>query len=75
MPIRLDSRAPDFAERFRALLAAKREATIDVEQTVLQVRHEVGAAGENAHRPRRLRSGKGIERFVERARPKDRKVR
>ena len=31
MPIRLDSRAPDFAERFRAFLATKREAAADVE--------------------------------------------
>ena len=30
MPIRLDTRAPDFSDRFRALLAAKREVAADV---------------------------------------------
>ena len=34
MPIRLDSHSADFAERFRGFLAAKREASADVEQTV-----------------------------------------
>jgi histidinol dehydrogenase len=34
MPIRLDSRAPDFAGRFRAFLATKREAAADVEASV-----------------------------------------
>ena len=32
MPIRLDARASDFAERFRAFLAAKREQASDVEE-------------------------------------------
>ena len=31
MPIRLDARAPDFAEQFRAFLDTKREASADVE--------------------------------------------
>ena len=34
MPIRLDSQNADFAERFRSLLALKREAAQDVEQNV-----------------------------------------
>ena len=37
MPIRLDSRAPDFAERFRAFLATKRETTADVEEAVRSI--------------------------------------
>ena len=32
MPLRLDSQNADFAERFRSLLALKREAAQDVEQ-------------------------------------------
>ena len=34
MPLRLDSQSADFAERFRAFLAVKREAAQDVEQAV-----------------------------------------
>ena len=34
MPIQLDTRTGDFAERFRAFLGAKREASEDVEQAV-----------------------------------------
>jgi histidinol dehydrogenase len=48
MPIRLDTRAPDFAERFRAFLAAKREAAADVEATVRAIIAEVAARGDDA---------------------------
>ncbi len=48
MPIRLDSRAPDFAQRFRAMLAAKREAAADVEDVVRDIIAEVAAGGDRA---------------------------
>src|SRR6266852_4783342 len=48
MPIRLDCRAPDFAERFRALLAAKREASPDVEAVVRAIIADVAARGDRA---------------------------
>jgi histidinol dehydrogenase len=48
MPIRLDSRAPDFAERFRRFLAAKREAAEDVEQAARGIIAEVAAGGDRA---------------------------
>src|SRR5262245_64087783 len=48
MPIRLDSRAPDFAQRFRAFLATKREAAADVEQTVRAIIADVAARGDRA---------------------------
>ena len=44
MPIRLDSRAPDFSERFRAFLATKREAAADVEAAVRAIIANVVAA-------------------------------
>jgi histidinol dehydrogenase len=34
MPLRLDSRSADFAARFAAFLATKRETAEDVEQTL-----------------------------------------
>ena len=37
MPIRLDASAPDFAERFRTFLAAKRETAEDVEAAVREI--------------------------------------
>ena len=43
MPLRLDSRAPDFAERFRAFLATKREASADVEAAVRAIIADVAA--------------------------------
>ena len=46
MPIRLDSRAPDFAQRFRALLATKREASADVENAVRAIIADVAARGD-----------------------------
>jgi histidinol dehydrogenase len=48
MPIRLDSRAPDFAARFRAFLATKREASSDVEAAVREIIAEVVARGDAA---------------------------
>jgi histidinol dehydrogenase len=48
MPIRLDARAADFAERFRAFLDTKREAASDVEQVVRAVLADVAARGDAA---------------------------
>ena len=48
MPIRLDRRAPDFTERFRAFLAAKREASADVETVVRGIIADVAARGDRA---------------------------
>jgi histidinol dehydrogenase len=48
MPIRLDRRAPDFAERFRAFLATKREASADVEEAVRAIIADVAARGDRA---------------------------
>jgi histidinol dehydrogenase len=48
MPIRLDSRAGDFAERFRAFLATKREAAADVETVVRAIIADVAARGDEA---------------------------
>src|SRR5437868_4871700 len=41
MPIRLDARAADFAEKFSAFLDTKREASADVEQAVRAIIAEV----------------------------------
>jgi histidinol dehydrogenase len=48
MPIRLDTRAPDFAERFRAFLATKRETAADVEAAVRSIIADVAARGDRA---------------------------
>jgi histidinol dehydrogenase len=48
MSQRLDNKAPDFAERFRALLALKREASQDVEQAVRAIIGDVAARGDAA---------------------------
>ncbi|HWL04973.1 MAG TPA: histidinol dehydrogenase [Xanthobacteraceae bacterium] len=48
MPIRLDSRSPDFATRFRAFLATKRESAADVETTVRDIVAQVAAHGDEA---------------------------
>jgi histidinol dehydrogenase len=48
MPLRLDSQSADFAERFRAFLAVKREAAPDVEQTVRGIIADVAARGDKA---------------------------
>jgi histidinol dehydrogenase len=48
MPIRLDSKSPDFAEKFRALLDTKREAAADVEAAVRAIIADVVAQGDAA---------------------------
>src|SRR6185437_9914187 len=48
MAIRLDTRAADFAERFRAFLDIKREASADVEQAVRAIIDAVAAQGDRA---------------------------
>jgi histidinol dehydrogenase len=48
MPIRLDARARDFAERFRAFLATKREQASDVEAAVRAIIADVAARGDVA---------------------------
>ncbi len=48
MPVRLDSKAADFAERFGAFLAVKREAAQDVEQAARAIIADVAARGDRA---------------------------
>jgi histidinol dehydrogenase len=48
MPIRLDSRTADFAARFAAFLATKRETAEDVEQAVRAIIADVRANGDRA---------------------------
>jgi histidinol dehydrogenase len=48
MPLRLDTRDADFAERFAAFLATKREAAQDVEQAVRAIIADVMARGDAA---------------------------
>jgi histidinol dehydrogenase len=48
MPLRLDSRASDFAERFRTFLATKREVSADVEAAVRAIIADVAARGDRA---------------------------
>src|SRR3954463_13751170 len=48
MPIRLDARAPGFAEKFRAFLDTKREVSADVEQAVRAIIADVAARGDAA---------------------------
>jgi histidinol dehydrogenase len=48
MPIRLDARTQDFAERFRVFLDAKRETAEDVEQVVRGIIADVIARGDAA---------------------------
>jgi histidinol dehydrogenase len=48
MPICLDTRAPDFAHRFKAFLLTKREASEDVEQAVRAIIADVIARGDTA---------------------------
>jgi histidinol dehydrogenase len=45
MPLRLNSQNADFSERFRSLLAVKREAAQDVEQAVRSIVADVAAGG------------------------------
>jgi len=48
MPIRLDIRSGDFAQKFRAFLDAKREASADVEAAVRTIVADVEARGDAA---------------------------
>jgi histidinol dehydrogenase len=48
MPIRLDRRAGDFADKFRTFLATKREAAADVEEAVRAIIADVVAHGDRA---------------------------
>jgi histidinol dehydrogenase len=48
MPLRLDSQSADFADRFRSLLALKREAAQDVEEAVRGIIADVVARGDRA---------------------------
>jgi histidinol dehydrogenase len=48
MAIRLDTRAGDFAQQFRAFLAAKREAAADVEAVVRAIIADVAVRGDAA---------------------------
>ena len=48
MPLRLDSKSADFPQRFRGLLATKREAAEDVEKLVRGIVSDVAARGDKA---------------------------
>jgi histidinol dehydrogenase len=48
MPLRLDSRSPDFEARFGAFLSTKREAAQDVEDAVRAIIDDVVARGDDA---------------------------
>ncbi|HEX4557361.1 MAG TPA: histidinol dehydrogenase [Xanthobacteraceae bacterium] len=48
MPLRLDTRDADFADRFSAFLATKREASQDVEQAVRSIIADVVGRGDQA---------------------------
>ena len=48
MPLRLDSQSADFPQRFRELLATKREAAEDVEKLVRGIVSDVSARGDKA---------------------------
>ena len=48
MTLRLDSKAADFAERFRAFLTVKREGAADVYQVVRTIIADVVARGDRA---------------------------
>ena len=48
MPLRLDSESPDFESRFKALLAAKREVSEDVDSVVRDIIRQVRADGDAA---------------------------
>jgi histidinol dehydrogenase len=48
MPLRLDTRAADFSQRFRAFLDTKREVSEDVEQAVRAIIADVIARGDSA---------------------------
>lgn len=48
MPLRLESHSADFPERFRNLLATKREVAEDVEKVVRSIVSDVASRGDRA---------------------------
>jgi histidinol dehydrogenase len=48
MPIRIDSRSADFASRFKAFLATKREVSADIEAATRAIVEDVAARGDAA---------------------------
>ena len=48
MPVRLDSRSADFAGRFDAFLAMKREVSADIEAATRAIVDDVAARGDAA---------------------------
>ncbi len=48
MPIRIDSRSADFASRFKAFLATKREVSADIEAATRAIVDDVKARGDAA---------------------------
>jgi histidinol dehydrogenase len=48
MPVRLDNRSPDFAAKFAAFLAAKREISADIEGAARAIVDDVAARGDAA---------------------------
>src|SRR5258707_11455601 len=48
MPVRLDSRSADFAERFASFLATKREVSADIEAATRAIVDDVAARGDAA---------------------------
>ena len=48
MAFRLDTRSPDFAQKFRAFLDTKRETSADVEAAVRAIVADVAARGDQA---------------------------
>ena len=48
MTLRLDASAPDFSDRFTALLSMKRESSPDVDTTVRKIIEDVCARGDEA---------------------------
>src|SRR3569623_2653593 len=48
MPIRLDHRNPDFAERFASFLAMKREVSRDIDAAARAIVEDVAARGDAA---------------------------
>ncbi len=48
MPVRLDHSSPDFAQRFQAFLAAKREVSADIESATRAIVDDVAARGDAA---------------------------
>ena len=48
MPVRLDSRSPDFAKQFAEFLAAKREVSADIEAATRAIVDDVAARGDVA---------------------------